>query len=228
MNASDFQAGKTVVVNRQLLKPAPYNPQERSPEEQRRIQQSLKHHKYVERVVYNYRTMHIVSGHGRLEELDKLLKTQDYELEAVEIDVDEQQEAELNLCLNNPYVRGDYNAEKVASLFKTKKPRIERTGFTTAEVIRHFGLECVEDQPDKLEEVSEQVKAAQEAMEKASSNAEARDDPEFFHAVIYPSSAIRELVSEALGIADTRFIDGMLLVRLLRDLGKIQWEKEDE
>lgn len=55
-------------------------------------------------------------GHQRLEQLDSLEKDSDYELTVCVIDVDEREEAALNVQLNNPSMQGDWDLDKLAMM----------------------------------------------------------------------------------------------------------------
>ena len=58
-------------------------------------------------------------GHQRLEQLDALEKNQDYDLTVCVIDVDEREEAELNVQLNNLNIQGEWDLDKLGELSKT-------------------------------------------------------------------------------------------------------------
>lgn len=55
-------------------------------------------------------------GHQRLEQLDSLEKDKDYELTVCVIDVDEREEAALNVQLNNPSMQGEWDFDKLAMM----------------------------------------------------------------------------------------------------------------
>lgn len=58
----------------------------------------------------------MLGGHQRLEQLDALEKNKDYELTVCVIDVDEREEAALNVQLNNPSMQGDWDFDKLAMM----------------------------------------------------------------------------------------------------------------
>ena len=55
-------------------------------------------------------------GHQRLEQLDALEKSKDYELTVCVVDVDEREEAALNVQLNNPSMQGEWDFDKLAMM----------------------------------------------------------------------------------------------------------------
>jgi len=55
-------------------------------------------------------------GHQRLEQLDSLEKSKDYELTVCVVDVDEREEAALNVQLNNPSMQGEWDFDKLAMM----------------------------------------------------------------------------------------------------------------
>lgn len=67
-------------------------------------------------LTWNKRTGNLVGGHQRLEQLDSLEKSKDYELTVNVIDVDEREEAELNVLLNNPSMQGEWDFDKLANM----------------------------------------------------------------------------------------------------------------
>ena len=61
-------------------------------------------------IVVNRRTMAVVSGHQRLALLDDLIRKDDYPLQAAKIDIDEKEEAVLNVSLNNQSLMGEWDS----------------------------------------------------------------------------------------------------------------------
>jgi hypothetical protein len=75
----------------------------------KQLQKGIAEHGLVETLVWNERTGNLVSGHQRISILDKLERGTDYELTVAAIDVDEREEATLNIQLNNKSMQGDYD-----------------------------------------------------------------------------------------------------------------------
>ena len=101
------------------LKPAPYNPRKSSEKQEENLKASLEKFGVVEPVIFNKQTGHIVGGHFRVRELEKLgIKTVD----CVIVDLSLEDEKELNIRLNanlgswdwDSISNGDWDKETLA------------------------------------------------------------------------------------------------------------------
>lgn len=115
-NLSKYQVFDTEVINRSNISNAPYNPRIMDKGAKSRLKNGLRKHGLVQPIVWNKRTGNIVGGHQRLEQLDELEKRKDYDLTVSVIDVDEREEAEINVQLNNPSMQGDWDFNMLADL----------------------------------------------------------------------------------------------------------------
>jgi len=88
------------------LKPAPYNPRKSSEEQEENLKKSLSKFGLVEPIIFNKQTGHIVGGHFRVRELEKLGKK---DAECVIVDLSPEDEKELNIRLNAN--TGDWDLE---------------------------------------------------------------------------------------------------------------------
>jgi DNA modification methylase len=95
------------------LTPAPYNPRESTEKQESQLKQSLKKFGVVEPIIYNKQTGHIVGGHFRVRELQKLGYT---EIECVIVDLSEEDEKELNIRLNAN--TGQWDWDELANNFE--------------------------------------------------------------------------------------------------------------
>ena len=102
MAKSKFQNFEMETINRRNIKNADYNPRYMGEKEKKKLRAALKENGLVSALTWNKRTGNLVGGHQRLEQLDALEKSDDYDLTVCVIDVDEKQEAKLNVQLNNP------------------------------------------------------------------------------------------------------------------------------
>lgn len=116
MSNSKYQKFKVETINREDIKNADYNPRIMDKEAKKRLKEGLKRHGLVSAITWNRRTGNIVGGHQRLEQLDSLEKNKDYSLDVCVIDVDEQEEAILNVQLNNPSMQGEWDLDKLAGI----------------------------------------------------------------------------------------------------------------
>jgi len=116
MARSKFQKGEMKTLKRSELIGAEYNPRIIDKEAKKRLKKGLQEHGLVSPITWNKRTNHIVSGHQRISQLDALEKNQDYTLDVWVIDVDEKEEAKLNVILNNQSLMGDWDLDKLANI----------------------------------------------------------------------------------------------------------------
>lgn len=181
-----LKESKTVEVSRSSIKEASYNPRKKSDEVVRSLIKNFKSVGYLGGVLYNKRTGTLISGHKRVEALDRMHKytgKNDYTLKVEEIDVDEKTEMEQNIYMNNIEQQGEYDYEKLAFIV----PKID---FSTAG-LTEFQLEKTavfappppiqpdkeDDKPKEKEELSEVEKLerkekVKEAKQKAQDQAQ--------------------------------------------------------
>lgn len=113
---SKYQAYDTEMINRSQIKNAPYNPRIMDDAAKKRLKKNIAKHGLVAALTWNKRTGNLVGGHQRLEQLDALEKNKDYELTVCVVDVDEREEAALNVQLNNPSMQGEWDLDKLANM----------------------------------------------------------------------------------------------------------------
>ena len=114
------------------LKYAPYNPRKISDEMLNKLKQSIEEFGYVEPIVVNKRTRHVVGGNQRLKALEDLGIE---EVEAVFVDLDDAREKALNVALNK--ITGEWDYPKLKDLLEeldTGAGDIELTGFDMVEI----------------------------------------------------------------------------------------------
>lgn len=116
MAKTRFQKYETETIHRSEIKNAPYNPRIMDEGAKRRLRVAIRKHGLVSALTWNRRTGNLVGGHQRLEQLDALEKSSDYELTVCVVDVDEREEAALNVELNNPSMQGEWDLDKLADL----------------------------------------------------------------------------------------------------------------
>lgn len=85
--------------------PAPYNPRMISDAALAGLAKSLERFGYVEPIVWNKQTGHIVGGHQRFE----ILKKTEKKIDCIVVDLDEVEERALNVTLNNQAIQGEWN-----------------------------------------------------------------------------------------------------------------------
>ena len=135
MAKSKYQAYDTETINRSDIKNAPYNPRIMDPKAKKRLKKNIAKHGLVAALTWNKRTGNLVGGHQRLEQLDALEKNKDYELTVCVVDVDEKEEAALNVQLNNPSMQGEWDLDKLANMAEEfDLDMSEDLGFTESDI----------------------------------------------------------------------------------------------
>jgi len=136
------------------IKYAPYNPRKISDEMLQKLEKSIKEFGYIEPLVVNKRTLHVVGGNQRLKVLKKLgIK----EVQVVMVDLDDEHEKALNLALNK--IQGEWDLPQLKELLQELEPNLELTGFDPKEfeaLINQFTLPV--DEPQFDEEIADDVK----------------------------------------------------------------------
>lgn len=111
-------------VSRKDIHGAPYNPRIISKSAMDKLRKDLRDIGLLTPIVVNRRTMSIVSGHQRIEAMDTILKTDDYELTVAMVDLDNDQEVKANILMNNQSVMGEWDTNKLAEI-KLSIPEID-------------------------------------------------------------------------------------------------------
>lgn len=95
------------------LQPAGYNPREIDDASLDALEASITEFGYVEPIVWNRTTGHVVGGHQRL----KILERRGVEeVEVVVVELDEVQEKALNVALNSPKIQGWFDPPRLQAL----------------------------------------------------------------------------------------------------------------
>ncbi len=166
---SKYQKGEMQTLKRSQLKGAEYNPRIIDKEAKKRLKKGLQQHGLVSPITWNKRTGNIVSGHQRISQLDALEKGKDYTLDVWVIDVDEAEEAVLNVQLNNPSMQGDWDLDKLAYITEQFDVGFDDMGFTKLDVDFMFDgderfTEMFESpEVNEVKKGLEEVKAARQA-----------------------------------------------------------------
>lgn len=122
------------------LKPADYNPRKDlkpGDADYEKLKRSLTEFGYVEPVIYNRTTGHVVGGHQRLKVLADLGHT---DVDCVVVELDETREKALNVALNK--ISGDWDESKLALLIADLDAAdfdAELTGFDDDEIAQMIG-----------------------------------------------------------------------------------------
>ena len=130
-----------------MLKPAPYNPRKIDKAARRALRKSIETFGLVQPLVVNRRTMHVVGGHQRLEELKALGYT---ETPVVWVDLDDASEKALNVTLNSTFVSGEFDNDLLADLLKDLQaaPNIAFAELRLDDLLPSFDLGAGENDDD--------------------------------------------------------------------------------
>lgn len=134
MANSKYQKFTVETISREDIKNAEYNPRIMDKEAKKRLKEGIKKHGLISAITWNKRTGNLVGGHQRLEQLDSLERNKNYSLDVCVIDVDEAEEAILNVQLNNPSMQGDWDLEKLALITEEFGVGFDDMGFTKLDV----------------------------------------------------------------------------------------------
>lgn len=121
------------------LTPADYNPRkdlQPGDPEYEKLKRSLEEFGYVEPVIWNKTTGHVVGGHQRLK---VLIDTGATEVDCVVVELNAEKEKALNIALNK--INGDWDKEKLALLIADLKGSdfdVSLTGFEPVELDAMF------------------------------------------------------------------------------------------
>lgn len=113
---SKFQTFTIERISREGIQSAEYNPRIISEAAAKKLKAGLKKHGLVATITMNRRTGNIVGGHQRLSQLDILHRGKPYSLDVAMVDVDEKEEAALNVLLNNQANQGEFDAEMLENM----------------------------------------------------------------------------------------------------------------
>lgn len=195
MARSKFQKGKMQTMKRSELKEAEYNPRIIDKEAKKRLKKGLQQHGLVSPITYNKRTNHIVSGHQRISQLDALEKNKDYELDVWVIDVPPEEEAVLNVQLNNPSMQGDWDLDKLALITEDYGVSFEEMGFTPLDVDLMFdGDERFTQmfETPEAEEVKQGLAEVKEARKQGKERLEERNNINFYSVIVFESEEAKK------------------------------------
>lgn len=193
---SKYQAFESEVISRDQIKNAPYNPRIMDKEAKKRLKNAIRKHGLVSALTWNRRTGNLVGGHQRLEQLDALEGNQQYELTVNVIDVDEREEAQLNVQLNNPSMQGDWDLDKLANMAEDFDLSMDDLGFSERDAEFLFdGDDRFTDlyQTPEAKEITTHLKEIKSA--RASMNQKNTENGriDFYSVVVFASPEEREL-----------------------------------
>ena len=185
---SKYQKFTFETISRADIKNAEYNPRIMDKEAKKRLKKNLSENGLVSAITWNRRTGNIVGGHQRLEQLDALEKNKDYSLDVCVVDVDERQEAKLNVILNNPSTQGDWDIEKLAFMTEEFEMSFDEMGFSKLDVDFMFdGDDRFTDlfETPEVEEVKTGLAEVKEARAASKARMEEKNNINFYSVIVF-------------------------------------------
>ncbi len=190
-----FQTFETEVVKRSDLKGAPYNSRIIDKGAKNRLKEGLRKHGLVQPIVWNKRTGNVVGGHQRLEQLDALERSSDYELTVSVIDVSEREEAEINVQLNNPSMQGDWDFDALADLAGEFDLSFDDMGFSDTDIdIMFDGDDRFTDLFDtpEVEDIKQNIEKVREARAAGVQALKERNGINWYSVIVFADEKERE------------------------------------
>jgi hypothetical protein len=165
---------------------------------------------------WNETTGNVVGGHQRLDGLDALAGTANYELDVAVIAVDEIREKELNLLLNNQEAAGDFDMEGLQNILRTDGLDIEGTGFDHGDIFKLFGdsVLMVHDN-GQLEAFAQRVREMRDAYDGVGKTQTNRNSEDFYMVVVFRNEAARDVFADKHGLDNNRYQSGEEFDRLM-------------
>lgn len=192
-------------VKRSDIKGAEYNPRIIDADAKKRLKEGLKKHGLVQPIVMNKRTGNLVGGHQRLAQLDALEKDKNYTLNVAVIDVDEREEAEINIQLNNPSMGGDWDFDKLADLADTFDLTFDDMGFSEFDIdIMFDGDDRFSNlmEPEPVHESKEKLEKMHEARKKMKEGFAEKDNINFYTVIVFASEDERRSFHQRIGVPE--------------------------
>jgi hypothetical protein len=192
---SKFQKGEMQTLKRSQLKGAEYNPRIIDKEAKKRLKKGLQQHGLVSPITWNKRTGNIVSGHQRISQLDALEKNKDYELDVWVIDVPPEEEAVLNVQLNNPSMQGEWDLDKLALMTEEYELSFDEMGFSDLDVDLMFdGDERFTQmfETPEAEEVKQGLAEVKEARKQGKERLEERNNINFYSVIVFENEEAKK------------------------------------
>lgn len=204
MAKSKYQSYDTETISRDMIKNAPYNPRYMDEKAKKRLRQNIAKHGLVAALTWNKRTGNLVGGHQRLEQLDALEKSKDYDLTVCVVDVDEREEAALNVQLNNPSMQGEWDLDKLANMAEEFDLDLsEDMGFTETDI--DFMFEG-DDRFSQLFETQEgenmrgDLEKVKEARKKGVENLKDRNNINWYTVIVFENEQDRDAFMREISI----------------------------
>lgn len=213
-----FQTFVVERIRRDQIKNADYNPRTLSANARSLLKKKMESTGLVQPIVWNRRTGNIVGGHQRVRVLDDLEAGAAYSMDVAVVDVDAKTEKELNVFLNNPEAQGEWDMDKLKSLFDSEGFDVEEAGYTLADVYRFFGDVGANVDEDKLAELSDRLAEDHERYVNYFNDSSAvKNSPNFYFVAIFKDAEDMDAFLDEMGLPRDSYQSGQQLLDRIRD-----------
>lgn len=156
-------------IHRSQLLNAPYNPRKIGAKQRTELKKNLKRVGLVGPLIWNEVTGNLVSGHQRIDILDELEKSADYELTVSVVSLDDKTEKEQNVFLNSTTFTGEFDLEKLAVMLNDGDIDYKLAGLDEYDLnVIGVDFDSRPDPPDEDEQAFQEIQADREAERAAS------------------------------------------------------------
>ena len=204
MARTKYQNYDTETISRSQIKNAEYNPRILDESARKRLKANIKKHGLVSALTWNKRTGNLVGGHQRLAQLDSLEKNSDYDLTVCVVDVDEREEAMLNVQLNNPSMQGEWDFDKLANMAdEFGRDLKDDMGFTETDIDLMFdGDDRFSQlfQSEEADKVRGDLEKIKETRKQSAEKLKERNNIEWYTVIVFENEKDREAFHKAISI----------------------------
>jgi hypothetical protein len=186
-----------------MIKNAEYNPRLMGENAKKKLKKVIREHGLVSALTWNKRTGNLVGGHQRLEQLDSLEKSPDYDLTVCVVDVDETEEAKLNVILNNPSMQGEWDLERLAQMTEDFDISLQDMGFDDFDIDYMFDGDDRFSQlanTEEAEKTKDEIQAVRDARAAGRETLNDRNSAMFYATVVFKNEADRDEFFKAISV----------------------------
>lgn len=210
-------------ISRSQIDFASYNPRRISEGNKKRLKASLKEFGLVQDPIWNRRTGRLVGGHQRVEILDSEARGKPYDIDVKVVDLDDAQEAKLNVLLNNQGAQGEFDFEAVKLLSEEFQLDLGELGFSPQDLAVDFGFDSgldfagSQDIGEAKQHKLEHRRQGQQAGRDGSVDATDAKYADFSFSLVFESNSDKATFLGKLGFAgNSKAVNAELLMSAIR------------
>jgi len=197
-------------VSRQAIKPHPKNPRLINDAARAELERGLDKYGLLETITVNRTTGFILSGHQRVEWLDRKNKHRDYDLTVSYVDIDPRDEVNVMVRLNNERAQGEYDLDMLHTSLLEGELDTDLAGIDVVQLETWFPDDSelswlFSDAPESVvrdaEVLNKIVEGRKGVHTKRDSSAGGNLDTETYFVVVFPTRFDKEKFLLSRGIA---------------------------